>query len=63
MQRAVKTTIEEDVVSMWFAYIRCWVTDVFSMDSSRGYMSSPVVNQKSVRGRENENYNGASSGR
>jgi hypothetical protein len=39
MQRAVNTTIEEEVFSMWFAYIHCWTTDVFSMGPSRDYIS------------------------
>jgi hypothetical protein len=54
MQRAVNTTIEEEVFSMWFAYIHYWATDVFSMDPPRDYISSPVVNQKSVAERERE---------
>jgi hypothetical protein len=29
MQRAVNTTIVEEVFSMWFAYIHCWATDSF----------------------------------
>jgi hypothetical protein len=29
MQRAVITTVEEEVFSI-FAYIHCWATDVFS---------------------------------
>jgi hypothetical protein len=54
MQRAVNTTIEEEVFSMWFAYIDRWATEVFSMGPPRDYISSPVVNLKSVveRGRE-----------
>jgi hypothetical protein len=40
--------------SMWFAYIHCWAMNVFSMDPSRDYISSPVVNQKSVVERERE---------
>jgi hypothetical protein len=46
MQRTVNITIEEKVFSMWFAYIRCWETDVFFLDPPRDYISSPVVNQK-----------------
>jgi hypothetical protein len=49
-----RTIIEEQLFSIWFAYIHCWVTDVFSMDSPRDYISSPVVNQKSVVERERE---------
>jgi hypothetical protein len=30
MKRAVNTT-EEEVFLMWFAYIHCWATDMFSM--------------------------------
>jgi hypothetical protein len=33
IQRAVNTTVEEAVFSMWFAYIHCWARDVFSIDS------------------------------
>jgi hypothetical protein len=54
MQRAVNTTIEEAVFPMWFEYIHCWATDVFSMDPPGDYISSPVVNQKSVVERERE---------
>jgi hypothetical protein len=52
MQWDVNTRIEEEVFSMWFAYIQCWATDVFSMDPFRDYISSPVVKQKSVVERE-----------
>jgi hypothetical protein len=31
VQRAINITIEEEVFSMYFAYIHCWATDVFSM--------------------------------
>jgi hypothetical protein len=31
---ALNTTIEEEVFSMWLAYIHCWARDVFSMVSS-----------------------------
>jgi hypothetical protein len=54
MQRAVNTTIEETMFSIWVAYIHCWATDVFSMDPPRDYISSLVVNQKSVVERERE---------
>jgi hypothetical protein len=54
MQRAVNTTTEEAVFSMWFADIHCWATDIFPMDPPRDYISSPVVNQKSVVEREQE---------
>jgi hypothetical protein len=50
MQRAVNLTMEEEVFSVWFAY--CWATDVFSMGPPLEYISSPVVNQKSVVERE-----------
>jgi hypothetical protein len=33
---------------MWFAYIHCWAMDIFSMGPPRDYISSPVVNQKTV---------------
>jgi hypothetical protein len=48
MQYAVNTTIEELVFSVWFAHIHCWSKDVFSMSPPRDYISSPVINQKSV---------------
>jgi hypothetical protein len=54
MQRTVNTTIEEKVLYMWFAYIHCWATDVFSVGSPRDYIRSPVLNQKSVVERERE---------
>jgi hypothetical protein len=52
MQRALNTSIEEKVFSMWFAYIHCWAKDVFSIGPPRDYISSPLVNQKSVGERE-----------
>jgi hypothetical protein len=39
---------------MWFTYIHYWATAMFSMDPPRDYISSPVVNQKSVVVRERE---------
>jgi hypothetical protein len=51
MYRAVNI-IEEEVFSVWFAYIHCWATDVFSMGPPRDYISSRVVNQRSVVERE-----------
>jgi hypothetical protein len=30
---------------MWFAYIHCWATDVFSMDPPRNYVSGTEPNQ------------------
>jgi hypothetical protein len=54
MQRAANTTIEETVFSMWFAYIHCGATDVFSMDPPQDYTSSPVV-ELSSSGNQNEN--------
>jgi hypothetical protein len=48
MQHAVNTTIEEAVFSMWFAYIHCWAMDVSSKGPPQDYISSPVLNQKSV---------------
>jgi hypothetical protein len=29
---------------MWFTYVHCWATDVFSIDPTRVYISSPVEN-------------------
>jgi hypothetical protein len=52
MQSAVNTTIGEAVFAMWFVYIHCGVTDVFSMDPTRDYVSNPVVNQNSAVERE-----------
>jgi hypothetical protein len=52
MRRALNATIEEAVFSMWFAY--CWATDVFSVGPPGDYISSPVVNDKSVVERERE---------
>jgi hypothetical protein len=43
MQFAVNTTIEEEVFSMWFAYIHCWAMDVFSLVPPRDCISTPVV--------------------
>jgi hypothetical protein len=37
MQRAVNTTIKEELFSMWFSYIHCWATDVFYGSASRLY--------------------------
>jgi hypothetical protein len=54
MQRAVNTTIKEELFSIWFSYIHCWATDVFCIGPLRNYISSPVVNQKSVVERERE---------
>jgi hypothetical protein len=54
MQRAVNTAIEKAVFSMSFAHIQWWATNVFSMDPSRDYVSSTVVNQKSAVERERE---------
>jgi hypothetical protein len=52
MQRAVNTTLGEAVFSIWSAYVHCWATYVFSKGPPRDYISSPVVNQKSVVERE-----------
>jgi hypothetical protein len=46
MQGAVNTTTEEELFSMWFGYIFCWATDVFSMGPSRDCISSPVVGRE-----------------
>jgi hypothetical protein len=48
MQRALNNTTEQEVFSMWFAYIHCWTTDVFFTGPPRIYISSPVINLKSV---------------
>jgi hypothetical protein len=34
---------------MWFAYIHCWATDIFSMDLPRNYISSTQPNQIRMR--------------
>jgi hypothetical protein len=49
MQRAVNTTREEEVFSVWFTY--CWATDVFSMGPPRDYISGTEQNQMSRRTR------------
>jgi hypothetical protein len=54
MQRAVNATVREEVLSMWLEYIHWWATDVCSLGLSRDYISSPVVNRKSVVERERE---------
>jgi hypothetical protein len=41
---------------MWFAYIHCWATNMFSMDPPRDYISGTEQNQI----HENENEDGAS---
>jgi hypothetical protein len=51
MQRVANTTM---VFSVWFTYIHCWATEVFSIGPPRDYISSPVVNQKPVGERERE---------
>jgi hypothetical protein len=56
MQRAVNTKIEEEMFSMWSAYIHCYATDAFSMGPPRGYVNSTQQNQI----RENGNENGVS---
>jgi hypothetical protein len=45
VQRAVNTTIEEEVFSMWFAYIHCWAKDVYSMGPPRDYVSGTEPNE------------------
>jgi hypothetical protein len=45
MQRAANTTIKVELFSMWFAYIHCWATDIFSMDPPRDYVSGTELNQ------------------
>jgi hypothetical protein len=45
MQRAVNKTIDEEVFSMWFTYIHCWATDMFSMGPSQDYISGTEPNQ------------------
>jgi hypothetical protein len=52
MQRAVYMAIEEAVFAMQFTYIHCWATDVSSVVPPRDYISSPVINQKSVEEQE-----------
>jgi hypothetical protein len=59
MQRAVNTTIEEEVFSIWFACIHFWAKDVFSMDPPQDYISSTAQNQIKKE-RENKNENGKS---
>jgi hypothetical protein len=49
MQRAVTTTIEEEVFSVWFPYIHCWATDVFYGFVSRLYKLSSRKSEVSRR--------------
>jgi hypothetical protein len=49
MQSAVNTTLEEEVFSVWFAYIHCWATDVFSMGLLRDYICGIKLNQIRMR--------------
>jgi hypothetical protein len=37
---------------MWFAYIHCWATDVFSVSPPRDYISGTGPNQVSRRTRK-----------
>jgi hypothetical protein len=64
MQRAVNTTIDEEVFSMWFAYIHCWATDVFSVGPPRVYISRREPNQIRIererKKKKNENEDGTS---
>jgi hypothetical protein len=54
MQRAINKTIEEEVFSMWIAYIHCWATDVSSTGPPRDYVNIAVVNEKCPVERERE---------
>jgi hypothetical protein len=47
MQRAVNITIEEEVFSMWFAYIHYGATDVFPTGPPRDYVSGTEPNEVS----------------
>jgi hypothetical protein len=49
VQRAVNKTVDEEVFPMWFAYIHCWATDVFSMDPPRDYISGTEQIQRRTR--------------
>jgi hypothetical protein len=51
MQHAVNAKIEDEVFSMWFAYIHFWAMDMFYMDLPQDYVSNPVVNQNFNRQR------------
>jgi hypothetical protein len=51
MQRAINTTIEEEVFSTWFLYIYYLETDMFSVSPSRGYVCGTEPNQASRRTR------------
>jgi hypothetical protein len=53
MQSAVNT-IEEEVFSMWFSYIHCWITDVFSTGPPRDYISGTKPNQGRGGGEETQ---------
>jgi hypothetical protein len=57
MQRAVNTTLEEKMFSVWFAYIICGATDVFSAGPPRDYISDIEPDQiriENERERERE---------
>jgi hypothetical protein len=58
MQRDVNITREEEVFSMWFAYIHYWATD---MGPPQDYTSSTTQNQITEREREREREWGESS--
>jgi hypothetical protein len=45
--------MSQEVFSMWFAYIHCWATDMFSMDPPRDYVSSTEQTQNTEK--ENDN--------
>jgi hypothetical protein len=45
----VNTTVEEPVFSMWFSYIHCWATVVFSMGPPPDCISSTGQNEIRTR--------------
>jgi hypothetical protein len=61
MQRAVNTTIEEEIFSMCFAYIHCWARDVFCRSASRQCKWYRTESNQKKREREREGEWGESS--
>jgi hypothetical protein len=51
MQPAVNTTVEEEVIYTWFAYIHYWARDVFCGSASRLHKESSLKTEVSRRTR------------
>jgi hypothetical protein len=54
---AIIEHVSQERFSMWFAYIHCWATDMFSMDLCKWYRTELNQNENV---NENENENGES---